>query len=384
MSRDASSLPTTIESDAVAYGRTTGLSQPSGPSEIPWQSLLEDTCRTEYRQVLVRWKITGRWTRPYSEILSLRLEGTDATFEIVAKRSIECPANDAYRMFGSDLERETRGLRWACQSVAESAQLHAPRLLATRPEWGLMLMEFVEGEVLDRRLSAARYLSAQSRRRSVCAEMELLGQWLRCFQSSGSVCGRPLELDQEVRDTCADRMTWWMRKCERQLAEIEKRTSNIGLLIPNRFASQVMDRFERLLQQVEPSASLVACHGDFGPWNAVVNQQGLAVYDLFTFHPDLPLVDVLNVSTYLEALADSPSLSRDCVQQFRDAFVEGYGRSAIDSRTSEYQFCETIQRICRLCDCVASCDAGRLARWRNRNSLKRQISELIACSDRCK
>lgn len=317
--------------------------------------------------------------RAYSQSIVLEAGPVGSRRRLFAKVIFDHADDSEFRVFGEGVARERAGLLAAAQVAGPADPVTVPRLLGFDASARIVLMDHVEGETLDRRLAAARWLGASRRCLGACAALVRLGRWLSRFQQA----------TVEMRDG-VDRVNWWIGRCERLLGEIESR---IGAYVPRgdrNWSRRVIERLDYLGWQLPAKLPLVACHGDLGPWNVLVGDQHVSVVDYAAFHADLPTMDVANMVTYLEYLEASMSYRREWLARFRKAFLRGYqgGRlgdtrsytagigdaGPLDTRLG--QFSLHCHRVSRLHDAVFGTARGPCAGWRRRRLVERQLARL--------
>ncbi len=328
-------------------------------------TLVTDMCRNELRQPLQGVSVQSRRLRPYSEILKLELELPDRRLPVILKRIVHDPRNRLYQTLGHGAGREAEGFAWAAKTLANHKDLTVPRLYAVDAQEELLLMECIEGQELDERLSAVRYLSPRAKRLHVQHEFYQLGRWLRRFQ--GEVLWMQ---DDELLDRCHDATL-------QRLTDIQRTLTAKDLKRPDAVFDQIRERLEALRMQSHGTPVPVApCHGDFGPWNVLIDGERLVVFDLFGFRRDLSLLDSLNLVSYLETLESSFTLSRHWLRRYLAAFRDGYGEEAVPESAPLYRFCLACQRTCRLHDEVSRSGRQWLSRLRQRRTIQRLLALL--------
>ena len=213
----------------------------------------------------------------------------------------------------------------------------------------MLLMDFVPGQSLESSLSALRYTASGQALRQLARSFWQLGRWLRHYQSSGA-----------VRECRRDAVQSVLAQCEHRLRMIEQ-TRHPWL--PADLCCHVLRRLDAWLQRLDDQVRVGRCHGDFGPWNVLVTEGRLTVLDFSVSRQDCLLVDPLGVLVYLESLRHAPSFSSRRVRRLQHLFLRGYACSA-DPPLPLVALCESLHRICRLQDCLASPAASRVDRFR--------------------
>lgn len=324
-----------------------------------------DMCRSALWQPLRGVTVQSRRLRPYSEILKLELELPDRRLPVILKRIVHDPRNQLYQTLGHGAGREAEGLAWAAKALANHQGVTVPRLYAVDAQHDLLLMECVEGQELDERLSAVRYLSPRAQRLHVQQEFFQLGRWLKLFQ--GEVLWMQ---DDERLVRCHDATL-------QRLTDIQRMSASKDLQVPDAAFDQIRERLVSLQTQVRGMPiPVAACHGDFGPWNVLIDGERLVVFDLFGFRRDLSLLDSLNLVSYLETLESSFTLSRQWLRRYLAAFRDGYGQEAVPASAPLYRFCLACQRTCRLHDEVSRSGRQWLSRLRQRRAIRRLLAQL--------
>jgi tRNA A-37 threonylcarbamoyl transferase component Bud32 len=318
--------------------------------------------------------------RAYSRSIVLEVGPVERRHRLFAKVIFDHVDDSEFRVFGEGVARERAGLLAAAQVAGPADPVIVPRLLGFDASARIVLMDHVEGETLDRRLAAARWLGGSRRCLNACAALVRVGRWLSRFQQA------TVEMPDGV-----DRVNWWIGRCDRLLGEVESR---IGACVPRgdrNWSRRVIERLDYLGWQLPAKLPLVACHGDLGPWNVLVGDQHVSVVDYAAFHADLPTMDVANMVTYLEYLEASMSYRREWLVRFRQAFLRGYQGGCLgdargdavgvadpgplDSRLG--QFSLHCHRVSRLHDAVFGTPRGPCAGWRRRRLVERQLARLL-------
>lgn len=333
------------------------------------QELVTDVCLRKWGESPRAIRGESQKQRPYSDIQRLDLDLSSRRVSLLLKRIVHDPRNHHYQQRGHGAVREAEGLRWSERVLAKEATLAVPHLYGVDSQEELLLMEYVAGKTLDDDLSVVRYLSAVQNRRRVQREFRQLGRWLRLFQADLRWENDSHELLDRWLDVTLERLSGI------HLLDVP---GDVRDAIPVHAFKQVAERLQSMRKQLENTPlPIAACHGDFGPWNVLVDGERLVVIDLFGFRQDLPLIDLLCLETYLETLESSWTFSRYWLRQFRGAFREGYGSPVVSETSILFEFCLACQRVCRLHDEVSRGGAGWFVRLRQRQSLARLLALLL-------
>ena len=276
-------------------------------------------------------------TRPFSAVAFLTLRTARVTKRLVAKTAIHHPANQ--HVFGERNQAvvEYDILRKLHTGLETVEGCFVPRPLVVVPEIETYVMEYVEGDLFVDLLKQVRYFAPRAGLRCLQRHFFLCGRWLKHFQSITGVSVANTDVLQKT-----------IEGCERLLKQIEQ-TANGHC--PSCLRNRVMGDLEENMNRLSGDELLVAGrHGDFGPWNMIVNDRGITVIDFLGYDQDLVALDVLKILVCLDKETRSLTSSPKRVASLRTRFLEGYGElPAVPEAV--LQICETRQHLSLLANC---------------------------------
>lgn len=277
-------------------------------------------------------------THAYSQTVRFCVEvdadGDARAVPLFAKRVVAHPDHDVDWMQHA-LRRELAGLSAAVHVLADGRGCAVPRVVDSLPTLRAFVMEDVVGRSLDIDVSAARWGRSHAEVVAATDHFHQLGQWLRRFQAAPFPAATGRIATAQLLEANATRWTRLLTVDDSpQLSTLARRH---------------VERMESWAQRAGTTLPAVACHGDFGPWNVLVHGDQCTVIDFSCSGEHSRWFDVANVLTYLDYLALSPTLRRERIGQFRQAFLAGFERS-IEADCPSFQLCVGFYDTCRLLD----------------------------------
>ncbi len=314
------------------------------------------------------WTLVAAWQRPYSEIMRLRLRIGSTTRDVLCKRARwQTGSGSGGEAVWTDFEkpdteppalREFQALRSAAATLAATPDCRVPQAYSVEPTAGLLFMEWITGYELDRDFAAAQWMTRSLKRREVASSYTRLGRWLHGFQQSPQGSLEPSDWGNGLHRQAETRMRWIERDDR----------------VPKHLRRHVLARLERCLVTVRSPLRATPCHGDFGPWNALVTDQGLTVIDFACYRSDSRWWDVASVMTYLNLQRVSPRFRAACLDTWRIAFGQGFGEPI--EPDAEYTACEILQWLIRLQDALEAPRQTWLARWQRPRTIAQIVRHL--------
>lgn len=320
----------------------------------------------------VVWQVKNHWSRPYSDIQHVVAEISGSNHDLIVKQNRACEANRYFHDWGDATRREYEAQTHAWHELRGQRALSVAEPMAVDAENSLIMMKRVKGRSLESYLATLRYGSSNRQWKKACELFQRLGEWLRHLQSSPRFPNSESmsdELHLSVAQA-ADRL-WRLTqpRLTRLVAQAEAR-------LPSSFAASIEGRWQDVCNQIESRAGVVACHGDFGPWNVLIGDDDtLCVLDFFCARNDLASVDAANILTYLETQAVCLTFSRRRLEGLALAFLRGYGKLTRRSAITELGFIH--QRVCRLQDAVEAQPRSWHRQYERRRVIRRLVRQLM-------
>ena len=296
------------------------------------------------------------YSKPFSVTTFLRAKTDRGVHRFVMKRATDHPANAVIVAGENQALVEFEALRRLYPAMEGIDGCSVPRPVTVLPEVNAFVMEFVEGHLMEEELSRAHYFSSSARYRSLQTHYLLCGRWLRHFQQ---ITG--------PRNAGEEAVAGVLKRSEERLRLIEELDNR---RCPRDFRRRVTDFLSEQTEQLRGEEVVVAGrHGDFGPWNVLIDRQGVTVIDFFGFREDPLPVDVLKMLLHFEVSRMHPANSPRRVAALREGFLAGFGRLP-RVPTALAAICEAMHRICSVYGTLCG-QQNRLAR---RIQLKRCLS----------
>ncbi len=308
------------------------------------QNALDDWWRQEGCRGPLCLRPIERWLRPYSELVVFEVGSSDGgeRRKLVSKRVIHHTCNAIYGGPAELLRSEYNALEEAREYFDTRHNYSVPRPRLLLPDLDLLIMDFVPGESLEPSLAALKFTARRDSWRTLVRQFWKLGRWLHYYQQSGPRESAGIEALDSVIQHCDHRL---------QIVEATRHR-----WLPAQFRSRVLRRIEAWTKRLTEPVLRTRCHGDFGPWNALVHGLELTILDFSVARQDCAAIDPLGVLVYLEAQRHAPSFSGRRVRQLQQIFLRGYACAEVVP-IPVIAVCEALQRICRLQDCLCSANS---------------------------
>ncbi|MCP4190599.1 MAG: phosphotransferase [Planctomycetaceae bacterium] len=296
--------------------------------------------------------------RSCSTIYRIKVTAAGQDEYLVCKRIVDDEQNRIFSGRGNPAQWEYSALCRMYQSLGARSAFGVPTPRAVFPSSNSFLMDHVTGVSVEAILPAVRVTASRDAMKQAQAVLQKSGAWLRWFQSlNQKSCD-----DQSVLDIT-------LQHCDDRLQMI---AGERDVMIPSGFRSRTLRKIEAWVRRIDGPVGVTNCHGDFGPWNLMLDQDRLVVFDFFAFRDDCQLTDLLGMLIYLESQSDAPSFSARRVLRLQAAFLQGF----LPDPTTDPNLmavCEAHQRIRRIYDCVMQ----RPRRWTDRIRLKRTLRKNV-------
>lgn len=207
-------------------------------------------------------------------------------------------------------EQEYRVLSFLWREFSHrSTRLAVPQPLDYFPEQGALVVEKCPGEKLSQSLRWARWLPTTSRRRRLCQQVKMCGQWLALLHEITQRSGDPSGI---------------YRRIEREFYGNLQLCQALGL--DSALARQIAAWFEQKRTIAFTGNHLiVGHHGDFGPYNVLVSPEKVTVIDFEGWREGILYEDLCYFLSLIEAIP-SRHLSRKLAQEITESFLGGYGQ----------------------------------------------------------
>lgn len=259
----------------------------------------------------VRVELTEVREREYSKVLFCRLETDSGVQRVVAKKVRHREVNELLGLTGNQAVREFATLQVLQRIFADTPDLGVPLPLALSSEDEMSITEEVTGTQLEDAHKSTRRFWPTTGLHELELHYRRLGRWLAHFQARTRT--------DAVGDAPVGHI---VRRLETRLGLIQDLRPEMGERIAARLAPVLPGLLQGTLRGPMP---LAARHGDFGPWNVIVERDRLTVLDLFGCDIDPVPVDVLKILVDLEVERTSLTVDPRRIQRLRRAFLEGYG-----------------------------------------------------------
>lgn len=285
----------------------------------------------EYKEVMRNMNVSRLLEKPFSITAVLSVTTDQGHHRFIAKQLLQHTVNAAIIKHDGQANVEFNILNRLYDRYLEVAHCAVPRPVAMLPEIDSLIMEFVDGHLLENDLRYVHYFADRSRFKALQGHFYHCGRWLRYFQKfTGYRCAGP-EAVQHIYMHCQDRLRMIEesgdRRCPRDLRE------------------RVTELLDTHIQTLSTKEVLVTGrHGDFGPWNIIVDTSGVTVFDFYGFQYGPVPVDVLKMLVFIERLRHAIPNSPRRVESLRERFLAGLGPLP-EMPHSLSTLCEAMHRI---------------------------------------
>ncbi len=209
-----------------------------------------------------------------------------------------------------------------------------PTPIIVLPESETYVMEFVEGENLASFQKTTRFFSSMKEFTKCNDYYYNLGMWLKNFHQFTGITTSDISAFDGI--------------LERLETRLDLITKSNDPRLPHNFKGGIMNFVNEQLKQVKDDEIIVTGrHGDFGPWNVIVNEQTLTVIDFFGYEQDLLPIDLLKIYVVLEDERLGITTSSKRINELRRKFLEGYGEIPKFSLPL-LRICESLYRVISL------------------------------------
>ncbi|MDG2382744.1 MAG: hypothetical protein P8N76_13825 [Pirellulaceae bacterium] len=325
---------------------------------------LQRWCDREFQQAPKQTDLLSTEKRNCSTIYQLKVTLADRDEHLVCKRIVDNEQNRLFRHRGNAAQVEYDALCRMHRTLSSNRAFGVPKPRAVFPDSNSFLMDYTSGVSVETVFPALRLTASRNAIGHALDVFRKSGAWLRCFQS----LNQEFSDDKSVLDAtlrhCDDRLQMIIDECDAAL--------------PTEFRSRTLRKIESWVRRIDGPIGVANCHGDFGPWNLMMDQDRLIVFDFFAFRHDCQLTDLLGMLIYLESQSDAPSFSSRRVTRLQAAFLQGFfPETPLDPNL--IAVCEAHQRIRRIHDCVMQ----RPVKWSDQYRLKRTLRKNIdwLCED---
>lgn len=245
-----------------------------------------------------------------------------------------------------------------------------PRPVILFSDANAYVTESIEARDLVDDLHLLHYFAHRRRFDELQQNFYLSGRWLRHFQGCITVTRPASEVANYMMQRCHDRL---------QVIDTKGRR-----WIGPEFAVGAKDYFDSLAGRLDiDQMAIVPRHGDFGPWNALVNADGLTVIDFFGAGDGPFPEDLLSVLVSLDTMRYGIANSRTRIKCLQDKFLAGFG--PVGHHQVEYiLLCEALQRLLQIAvsiQCLSG-DSYRTVPWTEVIERKRALSANVAWFNR--
>jgi hypothetical protein len=295
--------------------------------------------------------------RPFSIIIFLLARTSAGNQRVVMKKVVHDPINIMITKRQNQAVVEYELLQHLYPKFQEIEGCAVPRPILVIPEIEAFLMEFVEGRLLSEELCHARYWADKSGFRKLQKHYYLCGKWLRHFQEFTGI--------EMVGAAAFDGL---VERCELRLKLIEEvRDSRC----PKGLGNRIMDLLQKQLSYLKDGEVMIAGrHGDFGHWNAMVDQNGITVLDFLGFAKEAIVYDILKILISLEFWKNHLVYSNDRLEALRRNLLEGLGGfPAVPLPV--VTICEIYHRV----STIYACLSNRGDRWDKRQMRHRALQK---------
>ncbi len=260
------------------------------------------------------WKPTWVLVKPRSIVIVAELGGRFA--KIFVKRKRVLPGNSE-ELASKAITAESAFARLVGGELPPMRGCSVVSVLATYPDLLVQVYEYVEGDSLQEAILAAAVIAGAKADRT----LELIGlaaHWLSTYQDSLGT------LDTELESSAFTRS--YKHQCALFQQRYQKLATKLNL-------DELIEWGRREYESLSAEDRIaMRCHGDFGPFNMLVDKQGyLVVIDFEGDCVGSRMLDAYYFLYQLWKLRFNPLLQRSFITEAKDVFVKGYGAERLNS-----------------------------------------------------
>jgi hypothetical protein len=285
--------------------------------------------------------------KPFSMTSFLEAHTDRATRRFVIKEIVKHPMNASIVIEAEQAMVEFNILTFLYPRFADVERCSVPKPVALLAERDAFIMEHVAGNLLATDLRFERYFTATKGFQALQQHFHECGKWLRHLHAFTG-----------VSDAGPDAVDCCVRRCDNALRQIEQSADR---RCPRELRSLVERFLQEQVGQLEGAQiPVTGRHGDFGPWNILVDPNGITVLDFFGFQDDIIAVDILKMLWHFEASSLRPLGSPGRLRAFRASFLAGLGPLP-QVPAPALLLCEAMHRICSIAGVVSVRGSSLLA-----------------------
>lgn len=237
-----------------------------------------------------------------------------------------------------------------------------PRPIAVLPESETVIMEFIEGSLLEEHMDRSLlYGTSRSRFREVKQLFFLAGSWLKHFQEFTDVGNSKEGNLDSIHE------------------KIETRLNFLEISQDPRVPKGIKDRVLKYVQtHTYPYADnirLTGRHGDFGPWNIMVRGDEICVIDFMGYRSDLPALDPLKMLSCFDTMRSRFAFNKRRIDELEQSFLSGFGEIPYTS-VHMLKLCRIYHLVCNIYACVSNPGSNPLRRIERNIELKKSLYAL--------
>ena len=285
---------------------------------------------------ITAYEITDVCHRYFSKVAFITVATDRGIRRLVAKTIVHHRDNKSISERENQSVVEFRTLEHLYPRFQEITGCSVCRPIAILPEYDTVILEFVEGHMLDRDLTAARHFAGRGRFKTAAENFRLVGKWLRHFHEFSGFLHADATCLESIVANCAFRLGLLIENGDPRIpAGLEKR-----VMAGIRKQQELLDGQEFLLTGV---------HADFGPWNILANSSGVTALDFFGCGKDLLPTNIVSLLLSLEREKWCMTASTKRISRLQNMFLTGYGQLP-PLQEEVLRLCETYCRICTALD----------------------------------
>ena len=351
-------------------------SKGNAPGSLEWLEELR-------AEMAVAWESSGRGKldgcrivesieRPYSHVHILETRSPSGSGQVVAKSTVHDPINQPCwdRQVQASVEYEV--LEHLHSRFDPLPGLAVPKPICVLPERDTFVMDFVRGSLLADSHSALRWFSPRIAFKMLGSDYQRLGTWLARFQEFT----KPEQGDASCLNGIEERIRLRLERIDQARDQ----------RLPTDLVMTVDRRLKALLKEAGGGPIPIAGrHGDFGPWNSIVNERQasqcgasreITVLDFMGYAREPRPLDVINVLHFLEHESQSITTSPRRAREIQQRFLYGYASQKVYSRPL-LVLCEFHARVYGVLGCLSARTDRRHHQWHQDKSLRRNIAWLL-------
>ncbi|MDA0660454.1 MAG: phosphotransferase [Planctomycetota bacterium] len=332
-----------------------------------FQDELPSIIKNHSGQKFVSIRNTRMAGRRYSNTAFIEVDFEGGTRSFFLKQIINHPMNVVALSNEPDQAAiEYRMLEQLYPKFVQVEQCTVPRPVVLYSDANAYVTESIEARDLVNDLYLLHYFADRRQFDELQRHFYLSGRWLRHFQG----CMTATRPGSEVAN-------YMMQRCHDRLQVIDSKGRR---WIRPEFVIHAKGYLDSLAARLNTDQmTVVPRHGDFGPWNALVNSEGITVIDFFGAG-DGPLPeDLLSVLVFLDTMRYGLANSGSRVDCLSERFLAGFG--AIGHHQPEYiLLCEALQRLLQIAVAIQSLsgDSYRKVGWTELIERRRSLSANVA------